>query len=155
QNAAHVTDWPQLGAGHDTERYDGRRMTVHDRHHILAFAIDFTVNETFEIACGTVWHDRIAVEIELQHILHRHQCGCHAARQQKAPRPFGVPYAHMPKTVHHALVEQDVVGVDQFADRRLHGLRCGLGHGGPSLRLYAFHLLRHKAAPDNVNEGAR
>ena len=96
---------------------DGR-MAVHDRHHVLPLAEDLAVNEPLQIGRRAARHDRIAVEVELQHVLLGDQRRRHAAGQQKPIGSFRMPHADMAEAVDHALIEQDMVGIDQFADRR-------------------------------------
>src|SRR5580698_5436796 len=131
QESAHMTDRLQFRARDDAERDDGTRMAVHHRRHILPFAVDLAVNEPLEIWRRAARDDWIAVEVEFQHVLFRDQRRRHAAGQQEPIGPFRMPRADMPETVHHALVEQDMVGIDQFADGGCNGL--GYGHSGISL----------------------
>jgi hypothetical protein len=50
---------------------------------------------------------------------------------QKMIWPNGVARADMAEAVHHALVEQNAVRIDHFADRRCNRLGCLVGHGEP------------------------
>src|SRR5262249_61395221 len=66
--AAHVEDRLKLVRSHHAEWDDGVRMAVHNRDDVGADAIDFTVDEAFEIDRPAGSSERIAVEIEFQNI---------------------------------------------------------------------------------------
>ena len=80
-------------------------------------AIDFAVNEAFEIDRAPIRpHDR-AVGVEFQDVRRLHQGRRHVAGEPKAIRTFGAAGAHMTEAVEHVLVEQDVIGVDEVIDQ--------------------------------------
>jgi hypothetical protein len=61
--AAHVKDRAQLMRTHDAERNDGMGVAVHDRRHVRADAIDFAMDEAFEVDRPAAGVERIAVEV--------------------------------------------------------------------------------------------
>lgn len=103
---------------------------MHNGNHIRPTAVNLAVDESLQIHGRPSRLGRSPVEIERKHVLGGDQCGCHASGEQKAIRPNWMTLADMAEPVHHALIEQDMVRVHQFADRRGNCLGCNIGHGG-------------------------
>ena len=89
-------------------------MAVHDRHHVGPGAVDLAMDEALEIDAPGLAIARRAVQVELDDVAGLDGGGRHVARQQEMVRVLVVAHARMAEGVDHALVEQDVVGVDQI-----------------------------------------
>ncbi len=114
-------------------------MTMHDGADIRARAIDFAVNEAFELGRSRVGRRRRCVKIEGHDVAGLRQTRRHAASEQKAIGALGVTSAHMAEAVYDLLVEKNMVGLDKLVYRRRDGGTCrfgGLAQSGalPSVR---------------------
>jgi hypothetical protein len=128
-----AADRPRLVRLHHAERDDGVGVAVYDRDHVRAEAIDFAVNEPFEINRSAGCSERVAVEIEFQNVRGCHQRRRHAASEQEAVRPLVVPDADMPERIDHILVVKDMVRCHKVGDKariRCGRIRLGVGYDG-------------------------
>ena len=91
-------------------------MAVHDGDHVGPRAVDLAVDEAFEIRARRVRLGRVAVEIELDDVGGGDERGRHAARDQEMVRVLRMACADMAEAVDHALLIEDVVGVDEIVE---------------------------------------
>ena len=124
QEARHMADRAELRGLDDAEGHHGGRMAMHHRHHIRTRLVDLAMDEAFEIDGAAIGGQRMAVDVEFDDVVRRHQGGRHVAGQQIALGIGVAAHAHMAERVHHALAEQDAVGDRQLLDQRSAGARA-------------------------------
>jgi hypothetical protein len=90
---------------------------MHDGNHIWPLAVNLAVDESLQIHGWAARCDWSSIEIELQHILFGDKCRRHASGEQKAIGLSRMTHTDMAETVDHALIEQNMICLYQFADR--------------------------------------
>ena len=123
---------------------------MHHGHHIRSAAVDLAVDESLQVNRRSARRDRSPVAIEHQDVLRGDKGWRHASGEQEPIGPGGIAHADMPEPIHHALIEQDVVGVDQFRDHRRGRLGCIVGHGGSPSPSLMVVLARDSMEPYDV-----
>jgi hypothetical protein len=113
QEAAHVAHRPQRRSTNHAERNDRQRVAVHHRLHVGARGVDGGVDESLQVGLSRVVFDRVALQIEGHDVGCRHQRRRHAAREQEAVAGARQANAHVAEAIDHALIGQDVVGVNK------------------------------------------
>src|SRR5205823_5797794 len=88
-------------------------MTMHNGSDVCTRTIDLAVDKTFEVHAAIVVHD-IAVQVERLNVVDGDQRRRQVARQQKTVGAARMTDADVPERVEDALVEQDVIRVDQI-----------------------------------------
>src|SRR5271156_996734 len=98
------------------EGYDRWRVAMHHRTGVRPRAVDFAMDESFEVDRAPASIQRISVEPELHDIGGRGQRRSDTTCEQEPITNSRMANAHVPKPVDHALVKQDMVRRHQLVD---------------------------------------
>src|SRR3546814_8887877 len=142
----HMKNGAQALRFGDGQRQNGMRMAVNDSDHIRPCAVEFRMDEPFEIDAPLPAIHRLAIEGEFDDVVGAHLTRCHVARQKVAVLLFVVTDADMPERIDHALIEQDMIGRDEISDEGRVGKRFGKVRS-PQIRLAdgLFDVVRHRS----------
>ncbi len=113
-----VVDRPQRNAVRG-ERQDPGRVRIDDRVDVGTRLVDLAMEEALAIGHAATRIDRRAVEIERHDVVGGHLLGRYRFGQQVLRGILRMTGADVPEAVDHALVGQDVIGIDQIVDRCL------------------------------------
>src|SRR5437868_5555491 len=116
QKTAHVRNGAERHGFDGAERDDRRGVTVYDRMDVRPRTINFAVNESFQIGTPIVV-DEIAIQIERLDVVAADERRRHVSRKQEAIRLMRMTNADVAERIEHALVEQNVIRVDQVLDQ--------------------------------------
>ena len=92
-------------------------MAVHDGHHIGARGVNLAMDEAFEIGRRRIVGNRPAVQMDRHQIIGGDKGRRHAARNDEARRIARLACTDMAKTVDHAEVIENPIGIDQIFDQ--------------------------------------
>ena len=120
--ARHVEQGPQPHSLDHAERHDRMAVAVHHRGHVGTAAVDLAVDEALQIDLAPLRVHGLAVQRELHDVVGRDLARRHVAGEEEAVGDAVVADADMAEGIHHALVEQDVVGEHELLDQAAGGL---------------------------------
>ncbi len=140
KKCAHVIDGAQDRPGH-AEGDDRGRMAMNDGLHVRPRAINRRVDKPLEVHGTAARVERLAIPVELENIAGSDKRRRNAARQKESVGVLVVTRADVAEGIHHTLVGQDAVGVDEVFDE------LGIGRARGRCR-----CLRR---PDGCGEGYR
>ncbi len=128
QKRCAVKDRLQGRFRNNRKRHNGRRMRVDHGIDVGPLLVDLAVNEALEVAPAFDRRiDRLAVQIEYDHVLFGDEIGRQRPRLQIMARVTRIADADVPEGIDNALVSQDSVGCDQILEHlQIQGL-LGLG----------------------------